>query len=105
MTATALWEMASSVVWGSYVFIEPAAYRDSGIYETTRLIFLFLGCDQAPPGPALGNYVTAGVGNYVKDNPSDLGNCVTADTAGNGSRGCRCPRNLRPEDKWLVMPT
>ncbi|AUS52660.1 Uncharacterised protein [Mycobacterium tuberculosis] len=28
----------------------------------------------------VGNYVTAGVGNYVTDNPSNLGKYVTADT-------------------------
>jgi hypothetical protein len=28
----------------------------------------------------VGNYVTAGVGNYVTDNPSNLGKYVTADS-------------------------
>ncbi len=29
----------------------------------------------------MGNYVIAGVGNYVIENPSDLGNFMIADTA------------------------
>ena len=30
----------------------------------------------------MGNYVIAGVGNYVIENPSDLGNFMIADTTG-----------------------
>ena len=40
-------------------------------------------CARPTPGrhaaEAEGNYLTARVGNYVTDNPSDLGNSVTAD--------------------------
>ena len=35
---------------------------------------------RADTPPRVGNYVTARVGNYVTDNPSNLGNYVTADT-------------------------
>ncbi|WP_215489515.1 hypothetical protein, partial [Mycobacterium tuberculosis] len=38
------------------------------------------GPHRADTPPMVGNYVTAGVGNYVTDNPSNLGKYVTADT-------------------------
>ena len=36
----------------------------------------------------MGNYVIAGVGNYVIENPSDLGNFMIADTCTSGA--CHC---------------
>ena len=53
------------------------------------------GCEDPNPSDTLtlpvGNYVSAALGNYVSENPSDLGNFMIADKPARSS----CPRVRR----------